>query len=103
MTKETTPENVAPEAVTAKKAAPKKAAVKKAAPKKAAVKKAPAKKAVVKKDRKRPESVQLMSEYFSENRSIMPQNIGDNREAIIALIMQGLSPEEAFSQFVKAK
>ncbi|PVZ69487.1 hypothetical protein [Pelagibaculum spongiae] len=101
MTKETAPENVAPETTAPEKAPAKKATVKKAAVKKSAPKKAPAKKAVVKKDRKRPESVQLMSDYFSENRSIMPQNIGGHREEIIALIMQGLSPEEAFSQFVK--
>lgn len=47
--------------------------------------------------RKEPEALQVMAEYYRANKSDLPFNIRDYRDAIVALLMEGLSPSEAFA------
>lgn len=46
--------------------------------------------------RTRDEAKKVMSDYYRENRSMLPKDIGDQRELIIELLCEGLPPEEAF-------
>ncbi len=43
-------------------------------------------------------ALQLMSSYFYANRSTLPDAVRNHREYIVARIMEGLTPEEAFSE-----
>ena len=47
--------------------------------------------------RKEPEALQLMADYYRANKSSLPVNIRDYRQAIVALLMEGMSPAEAFA------
>ncbi len=47
---------------------------------------------------KEPEALALMSAYFQLHRDQLPQTIRKQRELIVELIMEGFSPEEAFTQ-----
>lgn len=46
--------------------------------------------------RTRDEAKKLMSAYYMENRATLPKDIADQRELIIELLSEGLTPEEAF-------
>lgn len=46
--------------------------------------------------RTRDEAKKVMSAYYMENRATLPKDIADQRELIIELLCDGLSPEEAF-------
>ena len=50
---------------------------------------------------KRPEALKLMSEYYQENRNGYPDSIKEHREELVALIMEGFSPKETFSDVLK--
>ena len=58
-------------------------------------------KATPRKAVRRAEARNLMSVYFQENKSILPGDIGDWREHILALIMEGFTAEEAFDDALK--
>jgi hypothetical protein len=45
-------------------------------------------------------AVEVMFEYFQKNRATLPLSITKRRDRIVELLMQGLSPEEAFSQAI---
>ncbi|MDD2179443.1 hypothetical protein OIN59_18555 [Acidovorax sp. D2M1] len=47
---------------------------------------------------KETKALELMSSYYQENKKDLPKSIRESREQILELIMEGLSPEEAFSQ-----
>lgn len=47
---------------------------------------------------KEPKALQLMADYFQANRTTLPDSVRQQRELIVELIMEGFSPEEAFSQ-----
>jgi hypothetical protein len=47
---------------------------------------------------KKPEATRVMAEFYSENRDRLPSSVRDKREFIIELLMEGFTPEEAFSQ-----
>jgi len=53
---------------------------------------------VPKKRRKRPEALELMSEFYKNNRSVYPSSVKDMREEIIILLMEGFTEKEAFDQ-----
>lgn len=54
--------------------------------------------ATPRKQRKESEAAELLYAYYKENRSKLPTSIHGKREYIIALLVDGLSPEEAFAQ-----
>lgn len=41
---------------------------------------------------------ELMAEYYKNNKGTLPASVREHRERIVELIMEGFSPEEAFSQ-----
>lgn len=43
------------------------------------------------------DALQLMSAYYRTNRALLPSDIRVHREAIVELIMAGVSPEDAFA------
>ena len=43
------------------------------------------------------EALKMMADYFFDNRSRLPSDIRKYRELIVELLMEGLSPEEAFA------
>jgi len=43
------------------------------------------------------EALKMMADYFFDNRSRLPSDIRQYRELIVELLMEGLSPEEAFA------
>jgi hypothetical protein len=43
-------------------------------------------------------ALELMAEYYKDNRDALPASVRANREVIVELIMEGFSPEEAFSK-----
>ena len=49
--------------------------------------------------RKEADAKQMMSQYFMANKVNLPKDIAQHREAIIADLMAGLSPEEAFGRY----
>lgn len=56
--------------------------------------------AVAKPVRRKPnrdEALQLMSDYYRTNRAALPGDIRVHRDAIVELIMAGVSPEDAFA------
>ncbi len=50
--------------------------------------------------RKEPEARQMMADYYKNNKSQLPPNIAQYRDAIIKDLMTGLTPEEAFGRYV---
>jgi len=50
---------------------------------------------------KEPEALQRMSDYYFANKERLPSDIRKYREPIVALIMEGVSPEEAFAAVSK--
>lgn len=46
---------------------------------------------------KEQEALQMMADYFFANREHLPADIRKYREQIVALIMEGVPPEEAFT------
>ncbi len=46
---------------------------------------------------KRAKALELMSSHYQHNKAQLPQSIRDRREQIVELIMEGLSPEEAYA------
>jgi hypothetical protein len=46
---------------------------------------------------KREEAKQIMANYYRANKAALPKNIGQRREEIIDRLMNGATPEEAFS------
>ena len=46
---------------------------------------------------KRPEALEIMAKYYSENKKSLPKSIRKNREEIINLLMKGFGPNDAFS------
>ena len=49
----------------------------------------------------RADALNVMAEHYKTHRAQLPSNIKDFREAIIQLLMDGLSPEEAFAEAVQ--
>ena len=47
---------------------------------------------------KRPAALKLMSEYYSTHKAQLPANISEQRDLILELLMEGFTPDEAFSQ-----
>ena len=47
---------------------------------------------------KEPKAIELMAEHYKNNKSKLPASVRDHRELIVELIMEGFSPEEAFTQ-----
>lgn len=47
---------------------------------------------------KEPEALKAMHEHFVANRASLPASIRDHREVIVALIMEGIEPEAAFTK-----
>lgn len=56
---------------------------------------------VVAKSPNRTEALKMMAEHYKAHRALLPANIKEFREAIIQLLMDGLPPEEAFSEAVQ--
>jgi len=51
-----------------------------------------------KKRRQKKQALELMSEYWSKNKNTLTPSLKEKRSLIIKLLMDGLSPEEAFAQ-----
>lgn len=49
---------------------------------------------------KKEEALRMMSEYYKANKERIPRNIQQYREQIVQAIMNGVSPEQAFAQFM---
>lgn len=47
---------------------------------------------------KEDKALELMYDYYKNNKNTLPASIQEYRELIVELIMEGLSPEEAFAQ-----
>lgn len=47
--------------------------------------------------RKEPEALQLLSDYYRDNKKQSPTTVSDFREEIVDLLKKGKTPEEAFS------
>lgn len=47
------------------------------------------------------DAINVMAEYYKAHKAQLPSNIKDFREAIIQLLMDGLSPEDAFAGAVQ--
>lgn len=54
--------------------------------------------ATPRKQRKESEAAELLYAYYKDNRSKLPASINEKREFIMALLIEGLSPHEAFLQ-----
>lgn len=50
------------------------------------------------KRRQKKQALQLMSEFYSKNKDSLPASLKTKRGLIVELLMEGFSPEEAFSQ-----
>jgi hypothetical protein len=50
------------------------------------------------KRRQKKRALELMAEYYSKNKDSLPASLKVKRDLIIELLMEGLSPEDAFSQ-----
>lgn len=48
------------------------------------------------------EALQLMSDYYQANRAALPAEVRIHREQIVELIMEGISPVEAFTRVLKS-
>jgi hypothetical protein len=51
----------------------------------------------IKRKPKESEALKMMADYFFDHRSRLPPDIRKYRELIVELLMEGLSPEEAFA------
>lgn len=47
---------------------------------------------------KEPNALKIMSDYYMANKTTLPKNISDFREIIVELLMEGFTPEVAFTQ-----
>lgn len=47
---------------------------------------------------KKQKALELMAEHYKNNRSTLPPSVREHRELIVELIMEGLSPEDAFAK-----
>ena len=54
-------------------------------------------KAVAGKKLTEPAALQAMSDYYREHKAKLPARVRSHRELILELLMEGLSPEQAFS------
>lgn len=54
------------------------------------------------KRRKESEARALMSEYYQQHKDSLPSSVRERREAIIELLVEGFSQEEAFAQALNA-
>lgn len=54
------------------------------------------------KSRKEVEALKLMSAYYKQHKDRLPPSVRDKRAAIIELLVEGFSEEEAFSQALNA-
>jgi hypothetical protein len=50
---------------------------------------------------KKPEALQMMSDYYRAHRAELPADVSKYRELIIEFLMEGMSPEEAFAMVLK--
>lgn len=50
---------------------------------------------------KEPEALQLMSDYYQEHKSELPERVRTHRELIVDLLMGGMAVEDAFSMVLK--
>lgn len=51
---------------------------------------------------KEPEALQLMADYYQAHKDQFSPEVRKHRELIVGLIMEGMSPEEAFSMILKS-
>lgn len=54
-----------------------------------------------KKRRSRDKAKELMFAFYKEHQNELPKDIGENRQAIIADLMAGMEPEQAFAKYKK--
>lgn len=57
--------------------------------------------ATPRKRRKENEAAELLFAYYRDNRSKYPPSVKDKKELLMTLLMEGFSPEEAFTQVLK--
>jgi len=50
---------------------------------------------------KEPRALELMSAYFQKHKATLPAAVRERRDAIVELIMEGFSEEEAFGQAIR--
>ena len=47
---------------------------------------------------KKDEALKIMSDYFKQNKANLPKTIAARREAIVELLIQGFTAEQAFAE-----
>ena len=55
------------------------------------------------KQMKEQEAVEIMAQFYQKNKEQLPSSVRQKRDLIIELLIEGLTPENAFSQAINAK